>query len=481
MTSILCIVPPFDYGGLKSIASKSPPLGMAIIAAYLEQFDYRVKILDAYVQALTLEYIREEIQKTKPEIIFIGSSTATFPKAIQILEGAKEINPNIITVFGGIHVTNSPTSSLKHKCVDYLVLGEGELTAKELVDYISGKSNLKKNEIQGIAYLEEGELHINEKRPLIKDLDTLPMPAYHLLPMDMYKSYGWYDVGRKFSTMITSRGCPSKCSFCISSKNFNHMWRARSAPKVFEEMKLLYEKYKIRHIYLEDDEFCVNHKRVIELSKMIKDSGMDLIWECLTRVNHVDDELLKSMAEGKCKSILYGAELGYEDGFKKINKTITLDMIKKAVKLTQKYKILAKVTFMMGFPWESKTEIKKTINFAKSLNADVTFFSMLSPYPGSYIYDEMVSEGLISEPENWEGYLIHGSTKKSSEPIIRTRYLTAKELAYWNGRAYLELYTQPKYILKKIKSLTNVHELKRSIGAGKDLLGLSIKRILKSN
>lgn len=475
-TDILFIAPPFSYGALDDISPKCPPLGIATIAAYVEQQGYSVKILDAFALGYSFDQIEEEVKKIQPRVILVGSMTASHKAALQIMGRAKQQNPELIVICGGPHVTNLPESTIMKPYVDYLVINEGEETTLELLDAVFKKKNIPPKDIKGIIYKENGVMKSTEKRPFIVKLDNVPMPAYHLLPMDAYKAYGWLDEGRKFSTMITSRGCPFKCSFCISSKNFMHWWRPRSAEKVFEEIHLLYNKYGIRHIYFQDDEFLVDHNRIKKLADMITENKLDLIWECLSRVNHIDEDLLKDMARSGCKSVLYGIETGYEDGFKKINKPITLEMVERAVHLTQKYGIMVKATFIIGFPWESEKEIKQTIRFAKKLNADITFINTLNPYPGSYIYQEIVDNNLfVGVGDNWEHHISHGTT-----PVIKTKHLTDKQLQYWTGRAYLSVYMRPKFLYRKLRQMRNMTDLKRNVRSGVALMGLAAKRLFLS-
>src|SRR3989338_2729093 len=158
------------------------------------------------------------------------------------------------------------------------------------------------------------------------------------------------------------------------------------------------------------------------------------------------------MARAGCKSILYGVEVGYEDGFKKIPKPITLEMVERAVRLTQKYKIMVKATFIFGFPWESEKELKQTIKFAKKLDADLTFFNTLTPYPGAELYKVMKQENLILSEEDSGEYCTHADT------LIRTRYLSPKQIEYWVGRVYLAMYLRPKYLLRKLSQMRNFNE-----------------------
>ena len=206
---------------------------------------------------------------------------------------------------------------------------------------------------------------------------------------------------------------------------------------------------------------------------MIKESGMDLVWECLTRVNHMDEELISAMSSGGCKSILFGVETGYEEGFKKINKPITCDMVIKAVKLAQKYGIMVKATFILGFPWEGEEEIKATIKFAKKVNADLAFFNILNPYPGTPVYEQVIANNLFEQPENYESHIIHGT-----DPLIKTTKLTSKQLRYWSGRAVLEYYLRPSYLFRKLKDIKNWTDFKSNLLGGNDLLKLAIKKVV---
>ncbi len=203
---VLCIVPPFTYGRYTAIGPKCPNLGIASVAAYLEVNNLNVQILDAFALDLDFDAIKKEIVRVSPSLVFVGSVTATHQSALKILALVKEVDPTITTVIGGPHVSNVPQSALPQ--ADYVVINEGEETALELTQYVLVTKKIRKESIAGIAYSHNGVIKETMKRPFIQDLNKIPMPAYHLLPMDSYKAYGWLDVGRKFSTMITSRGCP---------------------------------------------------------------------------------------------------------------------------------------------------------------------------------------------------------------------------------------------------------------------------------
>jgi radical SAM superfamily enzyme YgiQ (UPF0313 family) len=447
---------------------------MGFIAAVIEKMGFDVKILDCFGLELSKEETFKEIDNHNPNILLVGAVTSNFNISMELLKKAKEVNPAVVNLIGGPHVTGNPASAFEEAgVVDFAVMGEAEETIVELLDFIKKRSDVPRDQIKGIMFVDEsGNKVKTADRGVVKSLDSVPMPAYHLFPMEKYHSYGWLNLGRKFSTMITSRGCPFKCIFCQSSRQAQ-FWRQRSADIVFEEIKLLYDKYGIRHLYFQDDDFCVNHQRIIDICDKIKEAKMDIAWECLSRVNHVDEELLSAMASAGCRSILFGVETGYEEGFKKINKPITCDMVVNAVKLSKKCGMMVKLTFILGFPWEGEEEMRKTISFAKKANADLTFFNVLNPYPGTPVYEEMIQKNLFEQPDNFDSHIIHGT-----DPLIRTEKMSAKELRYWCGRAVLEFYLRPTYIWGKVKKINSWSEFKSNFSGGNDVLYLAFKKVV---
>jgi radical SAM superfamily enzyme YgiQ (UPF0313 family) len=472
-TDVLLVVPPFTYVKLEEAGPACPNLGIAYVAAVLEKNGYRARILDTIAENLKNEEIREAIKKISAPIIGVTAVTSEFPQAMKLFKIIKQINRKTITILGGPHATIMPLSA-NSDLIDYLVIGEGEYTTLELVDYlIKKKGDLSK--IKGIAYRKNSKLIINPPRDLIKNIDGLPFPAYHLLPMDKYKPYAIFDLGLKFTSVITSRGCPFRCTYCTSSSVFGHKWRGMSPAKVVELLKMLNQKFGIKHFYFQDDEFTINHKRTIEICDLIIKSKMKIVWECLSRADHITEELISKMHGAGCRGIVYGIETGYQEGLEKIKKCITLDQVRNAVKLSKKYKIHTRGSFMMGFPWESKKEIKKTINFAKSLDLNIVYFQILTPYPGTEIYEQMKKENLIVA-NDWERFVQHSIV--GTEPLIRTRHLTTKELKYWNAIGFLSFYLRPRYMLKKLLSEGGKTNFRRTAKTGYGLIRNAIKVIL---
>lgn len=470
---VLLVIPPFEYGSLDESSVICPPLGIVQIASVIENKGYNVEILDSRALKLNDEQIKKQIESKKPKIVGITSTTPEFKRALDALKLTKKVDPKIVTIMGGAHPTILP-QTVNSRYIDYIIMGEGEPSIVKLVDYVLKKKG-KLKDIKGVGYKEEGKITLNELNPFIKNLDELPIPAYHLLPMNKYKNYPMFEDGRKFGTIVTSRGCPFSCIYCSSSVVFGHRWRAQTPERTLKEIKLLYDKYGIRHVFFQEDEFTINHKRVLEICNLLIKNRLDLKWGCASRVDHINEELIAKMSKAGCKEISFGVECGYEEGLKNINKRITLTQARNAVRLAKKYNIFVCVNFIIGFPWEGKKEVKKTIRFAKSLNPDAFFFHTLVPYPGTKIYKQMKEENLILN-DDFNNYIQYPIPNK--DLIVRTRYLSNKELKYWSNRALLEINLNPKFIIRKLLRVRSIKNLKGNLKAGKGLLKNTLKNII---
>jgi radical SAM superfamily enzyme YgiQ (UPF0313 family) len=473
MSEIVLVIPPFSFGGFRKTYNKCPNLGIAIIASLLEKNSYSVKIIDAFALELRKKEILRRIFKEKPEIVGITSVTSNSDVAMDILKSVKEKDKEIITVYGGPHATFASDLILDKDFIDYVVIGEGEYTMLELCNFIiRGKGSESK--IKGISYKRKRSIIKTEPRPLIENLDQLPFPAYHLLPMNFYRPNAYLDTKGKFSSMITSRGCPFNCIFCTTPKMWGR-WRARSVENVGEEIKLLYDKYRVSQIFFKDDEFTVSQERVEGICDFIVENKLDIIWECLGRVNDINDKILEKMYRAGCRALTFGIEVGYEEGLKKIRKGFTLNQAKKAIDLTKKHGMISVASFMLGFPWEGIDEIKKTIRFARFLNADITEFNMLVPYFGTEIYEIVTEKGLFVK--DYSQKLINYSMHEVN-PVIRTEHLTAEQLRYWRGKAYLEIFFNPLSLLRSFKSSISFGSVKRKVLGGVELLTVSLRDML---
>jgi radical SAM superfamily enzyme YgiQ (UPF0313 family) len=458
---ILLINPPWSYGKLDRAGGIFPPLGLAYIAAFLRNKNYEVKILDAYANNMKEREILSIVKKECPDIVGITCSTANFLLASTIAKQIKNIKDSFI-VFGGSHVSALPEETLKiSPFIDAIVSGEGEITFYELVKSIDEKKSFKN--IKGLIYREGKKIIKNKPRSLIDNLDNLPLPARDLLPMEKYHSYSYFSRG-KFATMITSRGCPFSCIFCASSVMWRRRYRCHSIERVLIEISEIINKYKIRHILFNDDEFTLDKKRTEKLCDMIIKSNYDIEWGCLSRVSDINKKLLQKMKKAGCIDIYFGIESGNQKILNSINKKITLNQIRKAVKLTKEVGIMARNGFVIGLPNDTKETIEETINFAKELDGDITYFNIAIPFPGTQLYETAIKNGFL-KISDWSKFSAIGNCA-----VMSNENLSNEEITRLVSKAYMKIYLRPNYILRRLFKIKSFSEIFSNINGGIGLI-----------
>ncbi|MEM1587253.1 MAG: radical SAM protein [Candidatus Bathyarchaeia archaeon] len=434
---VILINPPSQNAELLSIGIKAPPLGLAYLASVLERCRYEVKIIDAPALGLSVPQIMGTLSKEQPEIIGITASTPMIFDAYRVARAAKEVCPNSTVVLGGPHPTFLPIETLQEcSAADIVCIGEGEETIVEIAEALRRRTNL--SNVRGIAFrTTDGRIVKTEPRPLIKDLDSLPFPAWHLLPMDKYTV-----LGRKAIVchIMSSRGCPFHCIFCSSSRVFGKKYRARSAKNVVDEIEFLVSKYNPENIEFSDDEFTLNQKRVMEICDEIKKRKIDITWACGSRVDTVSRDLLRKMKEAGCSFLYYGVESASQRILNFIKKGITLEQIKRAIMFTKEAGIKMMGSFIVGFPDETREEIKSTLSFPKKLKIDYVQFTIATPYPGTELYEMVKRDGLLLT-EDWSQYT-------TLRPVIALKNISVRELQNLIKRAYISFYLSPKTLVE---------------------------------
>ncbi len=403
------------------------PLGLAYLAAVLREEGHDVLIYDAdcnidpskmdfsrledsypsYLSAVRddehpiwLE-MRTRIGDFDPDVVGISVWTTFAASAFKIASICKQWNSKVPVVMGGPHI------SIKHRevlqiCpdVDFLVRGEGEKTFPELVSAI-GTGGIDDKAafagIRGLSYVCDGKIVDNPAREFIEDLDSIPFPARDLL---MNKSsYDSEDMG----LLMTSRGCPYGCSYCATSI-WERKTRYRSVDNIIKEIKLIVDKYGTRQITFKDDSFTVNKKRVSELCDRLIEENIKINWDCNTRVNLVDEQILKKMKRAGCNSIKVGIETGSERILELMNKKITFDQCRRAADLFRKVGIHWTAYFMMGLPSETREDVCQTLQFMKELKPDYASLSVYEPFPGTGLFELGIEKGLVEEDRTLEDY-----------------------------------------------------------------------------
>ena len=428
-----------------------PPLGIAYVASALEKSGQQVEILDAPALKLNADEVVKHVLKGSFDIVGITAMTPTIRSAIEVAKKIKDQEKSIIVILGGAHATVLPEKTLEmFPEINFIIVGEGEVTTPELIEKLEKGKSLK--DISGIAYKDNGKIILNPRRPVVENLDELPMPAYHLLPIGKYRPHPPHGKRLPYMALITSRGCPFRCTFC-SKPVHGTKYRAKNAVSIIEEIKFLKDKYGIREILFYDDSFTIDKQRIINLCDEMIKNKIDLPWSCETRVNLVDKELLSKMKKAGCYIISYGVESGNQEILDNIKKDITIEQIRNAFKLTHEEGIDTVSYFMLGCPGETEQTMKQTIDFAKNLNTNFAQFSICTPFPGTELAD------LVKEEIDWNK-LSYVSDSSDRIPVILSEHLNEEQLKKYYSKAYKEFYLRPSYVAKMIGGIRSIEDVK---------------------
>ena len=440
------INPPQTDSKYKFIGVVAPPLGIAYMAAVLEEAGNDVSIMDASALDMTWEDLESELKKISPDVVAVTALTPTISQALKTAKLAKKITGAFI-VMGGYHPTFNHEEVLENDFVDVVVMGEGEYTMRDLVKTLEDGGDLR--EVNGIAFKDV----VTPVRPPIMDLDSLPFPARHLLPMDHYKLF---NMKANMSTMITTRGCPMQCSFCASAALHGSKLRLRSPKNVVDEMEHLVKDHNIETIAFMDDTFTLRRKRVLEICAEIKRRDLKVFWGCTARVDTLNEEVIRTMRDAGCIAMFMGVESADQQVLDKINKKTNLAKIKNAFEISRKEKMRTIASVVLGMPGDTKESIKRTVKFVKDLKPSYAIFSLATPYPGTRFYQQTLEDNLI-KVRDWSKYTL-------ISPIIETMECSLEELKKMQNRAFCKFYLRPGYIIRQawmdgpilLKTIANV-------------------------
>ncbi|WP_297475675.1 radical SAM protein [Thermococcus sp.] len=433
---VLLILPPTDSAIKRVVGTTGPPLGLAYLASMIRE-EHDVRIIDGIAEDLTFEDVMKILKRYDPDMVGITATTSAIYDAYAVAKIAKNLNENVFVVMGGPHVTFTPELTMREcPCIDAVVRGEGELTFKELVDAVDKGRSLKG--ILGLSYQEEnGKIRNEPPRPLIQNVDDIPIPSYDLLPMDKY-------IADKtpFGTIMTSRGCSFNCAFCSSSLQFGKRWRGHSVDRVIEELSILRYDYGRREIEFLDDTFTLNKVRAVKIAEAIKREGLDITWTASSRVNTFNEKVAKAMKAGGCHTVYFGIESGSQKTLDFIGKGITPEQSLEAVKTAKKAGLQALGSFIIGFPEETREEVETTTKFAKKVGVDFAQFTIATPYPGTRLWTYAIQNNLLLT-RNWRKYT-------TIDPVMKLKHFTPEGIAKMLRRAYLSFYLRPKVLLKDL-------------------------------
>ena len=391
---------------------KSPPLGLAYVASMLEQQDHEVSILPRPTFDMNLEDVERELVKEAPDIVGMTCVTMTASEVVKIGAICRRILPDTKVVVGGIHPTFAyPVMLTNHgDCIDFIVRFEGEYTILDLLQNLDNPSRVK-----GLAFVKDNQIVVTPDRPLIEDLDDLPFPARHLLPMHVYEKYSK-------GNMLSSRGCPFSCLYCSLVRFVGRKFRVVGPQRIVEEIKHLVDTYHVNFVDFVDACFTVNRTRVKEICNLMIEEGLNVTWRCSSRVDLVSEELLDLMSDAGCVSIFYGVESGVESILNSSGKKITVETIKNAFKWSQERNIKRTASYIIGLPGETMETALETLNFVRGLDPDEISPGIFYPFPGTDVY---------YDPEKYGVHMLFGEAPPFDtlcSPAIRTEGLTEDQL-----------------------------------------------------
>ncbi len=468
---VLLLNPPYEKDkifrkSMKNLGAILPLLGLAYIAAILEKDSHVVKIIDgpalATITGYSFKDLENDLKEFHPEIIGISGLTSQREFLKKSIELIKTVLPNSPIILGGPLITSTPDALLEFPEISYGVYGEADLTFSLLLHRLQKKEPLENTE--GVIWREKGKVKYL-KPTVIKDLDQLPLPARHLLPMNIYRPSPANYRRLPATTMMTSRGCPFQCIFC-SKPTEGIVFRYHSAERVVEEIGHLIVQYGIKDIQMFDDAFTLIPERTEKICRLIIEKKLDIGWNCMTRIDRVTPELLTLMKQAGCYEIGIGIESGSDRILKFIKKGLTTDTIRKGVQEAHKVGLDVRGFFMIGFPTETKEEILQTIAFAKELDVDVAQFMVATPFPGTELWDIAKKHGTVNEDwSTFTFYAPHAAPYSSKE-------LSGEEITALYKRAFTSFYLRPKYIMKHLLKIRNFKDIYRNWLAFKGVIGL---------
>lgn len=427
-----------------------PPTDLMYLAGIAEQCGYEAKIKD---YSLGGDFV-SDLKKFSPDYLVANIATPTFKSDMETVALAKQELPNLVTIIKGAPFLTYNTNVIyENPFVDYVIMGEPELTLKEILEGVPN------NEILGICYSENMQGVKNEPRPFNENLDELPFPARHLVDNSIYRRP---DNGKVQAVIKVARGCPYHCFFCLATPVSGVKVRTRSAENIIAEIKECVEKYNLRNFLFWSDTFNFDREWTLDLCKKIVDSKLKIVWSSNTRANTMDDEMASLMYKAGCRLVSIGVESGSQEVLNNIGKKITLDEIRNTVKILKKNKIKIYNYFVIGLPWETEKTVEETIKFAIELDSNFISFYTATPLPGTRYFAYAMMNKLVEGQLNFDNaYYV---------PAVRSHELSKERIFELHKQAIKRFYLRPKFIIKTLFGLRSFTEFKNYFLAGLNLI-----------
>lgn len=463
--------PEAAWGSVKVEQGYLPPLGTLSIYRWLKEKRYDVDFIDTQFGDFTEETLCALLKDKQYDLVGLPLFTSTADYVFSTAAMVRNVLPETIIVYGGVHATSMPAETLAESpACDFVILREGEQTITELIESLkTDQPDFYK--IKGLAWRQDIEtVAVNPDRTLLPALDDLPLGMFGDLDLSRYIPHPTQYVRLPNYPFVSQRGCPYPCTFCEANVALGKKVRLYSVERIIEELKILKYEKGARGIYFQDSTFTLNRRYVTNLFEMMIKNGLnDLLWSCTTRTDRVDPDLLQLMYEAGCRNILYGIESGNQQSLDVIKKNITVESQQQAVEWTHKAKITMTNSFILCLPGETEDMVENTINFAKSLASQVSLFYLPVPYPGSELYKICKKDGGIRENTKWSEFL----SIDFDNPIYINPRIGKERMRYWYKRAYVSYYSSLKVWKANLNGLIwngGIHRCWRGINAVRSLV-----------
>ena len=444
---VVLIRPPKIQGALER-SMVQHPINLLYLAAVLLEYGkgFEPEVWDFEVEKFSERIVRDRVRKSKPELVGITSMTCNIIVAGRIAGWVKDEGREILTVIGGPHSSAIPERTLdEFKNFDLVAVGEGERTFLELCQRRAAGQSLEG--LAGTVFRKGPEIVRGPERPLLEDLDWLPNPARGLIDLSIYKGAstpGLDATLHRGTELFSSRGCPEKCIFCASHLVFGRKVRFRSSAHIFREVDECTQKWGYRHFTIDDDTFTYNPRRLAELCRGFKERN--ITWDCDTRVNVVDQDMLKMLADSGCRKVAFGVESGSQRILDLADKGITIGQVKDAFQWAHQAGLITTAFFMIGsHPSETREELEMSFKLMCEIDTELMALAIAVPYPGTELYRLMKEKNLIFE-ERWEKF-----THLHSIPSWRTENFTGEQMARLQTQLFRRFFIRPRFIRQTFK------------------------------
>lgn len=439
-------IEPYAYIEADKSNTIRPCLGLLYVAAAVKDLPgMDVRIIDAHADGLSLEDMELLFTKESPDIAGFSVLTFNLLNCMEVSKIIRRCSPQTKICFGGWHPTLYPQETLAFEFVDYIVIGEGELTFRELVKVHQDRKNPVAKEladIKGLGYkTSDGQTIINPSRKVVKNLDELPLPAYDLVDAAKY-SHLLACSGQVVSIM-TSRGCPHRCVFCDLRQT---PYRYRSPDNILREI-LFWVGKGVREFFIQDDNFTINRQRTIEFCRLLTDAGLNIKYKISSRVDCIDDEISKYLRNSGCYRIYFGVESGSQKVLNYLEKGITIQHIKTAFHAAQKHDIDCCAYIMIGVPSETEEDIRLTMHLIKDIKPNHLHCSICTPMPRTYLYGKLMEDGVITH-DYWLDFA--SNPVPSFKTPFASQLYSAEELRRMQNTIQKQFYLNPRIILHEI-------------------------------